>query len=319
MSTSRTEGGYWLVAGGLNLDILAKPSAPLRFQDSNPGTIREKAGGVGFNIVRNLKLLGQEVRFLTARGEDRAGHSLFAKAEAMGIDMSRALVREDSASSRYLALHDREGDMVVAINDMALFDRMTPDDAAPWLDQGKGDCLAAFLEPNLPGPVLLALARAWQVPLFADAVSVAKMDRLDPVLPYLTGYKLNRHEAEHATGLSLKSIPDALEAARLILERGVKRVCLSLDAEGALFADRDQAFHVRPARILDLVNATGAGDAMASAFAWASLEAYSLMETAKLGLAASSIALEADEAVNPALNPILLRERAASFEAEEVT
>ena len=151
---------YWIVAGGLNLDILAKPSGSFRLHDSNPGKIQERPGGVGFNIARNLALLGEKVRFLTASGQDRAGQFLIQAARDKGIDMASALVSSVHASSHYLAVHGEDGDMLVAINDMSLFDQMTAQEVRDWIPEGQvraGNnqvCQAAFLEPNLPGQVL---------------------------------------------------------------------------------------------------------------------------------------------------------------------
>ena len=315
---------YWIVAGGLNLDILAKPSGSFRLHDSNPGKIQERPGGVGFNIARNLALLGEKVRFLTASGQDRAGHFLIQAARDKGIDMSSALVSSVHASSHYLAVHGEDGDMLVAINDMSLFDQMTAHEVRDWIPEGQvrvGEsqvCQAAFLEPNLPGQVLLSLASHWEVPLFADAVSVAKMDRLTPIIPYLTGFKVNRIEAQHLSGVQVDDPRKALEAARRIMDRGVKMVCVSLDVQGAVFTRAGQSIWARPARIVHEANTTGAGDAMASAFAWASVQGYDLLETARLSVAASGITVESTEAVNPALTAELLQESALNIQAEVI-
>ncbi len=316
--------GAWLVAGGLNLDILAKSRDSFSLYDSNPGSILERPGGVGFNIARNLALLGEPVRFLTARGRDRAGEALFLAAREGGLDLSLALVRESFPSARYLAIHDQTGDMVAAINDMSLFDSLTADDIEAWFDPGQGGredppaFSGAFLEANLSEPVLRELAFRWDLPLFADAVSLAKMDRLKPLLPRLTGFKLNRLEAGQLTGLAGRDRAEAVKVAQEIVARGVKRVCLSLDIDGALFTDGWLTVHARPARIVHEANTTGAGDAMAAAFAWATAQAYDLYETARLGIAAASLTVESTEAVNPALTLEALKTRAARIEVEEV-
>lgn len=311
----KQEAGYWIVAGGLNLDILAKPTGDFRLRDSNPGHIGERPGGVGFNIVRNLALLDEKVFFLTAAGDDRAGHFLLERAEEKGIDMSRALTSDRYPTSRYLAVHDPAGDMAVAINDMALFDSLKASDVKDWISLAPG-CLGAIIEPNLPGEVLFELAANWKIPLFADAVSQAKMDRLLRVLPFLTGYKLNRIEAEHLTGIPIRSAGAALEACHKIRERGVSTVCVSLDIDGAVYANGRSAVWGRPARLVADANTTGAGDAMATAFAWAAARGASLEETARLGLAASSMAVESEEAVNPLMTAAELNKRAEEIEIE---
>lgn len=322
MSEKKIAKDSFIVLGGLNLDILAKPVSDFRLGDSNPGHIIERPGGVGFNIARNLARIGVVVRFLTARGDDRAGDALWQSAVGPGIDLTHALLRRGHSSSRYLAIHDAEGDMAVAINDMAIFDSLTPQETLSWLSFGHKDdssCVGAIIEPNMPADVLSQLAANWNVPIFADAVSQAKCERLIPSLPYLAGLKVNRIEAEQLTGLSIQSIEEAKKAARAIMGRGVRSVCLSLAERGALFVNEQRAVMASPERIVHEANATGAGDAMASAFSWASVKEYPLEEIARFGIAASSIAVECEEAVNPLLSMDLLQQRAQRIQVEVIT
>ena len=49
-------------------------------------------------------------------------------------------------------------------------------------------------------------------------------------------------------------------------------------------------------------NATGCGDALMAALCWSFLEGLDLTETARMGLAASAIALAGEETINPDLS-----------------
>lgn len=309
----------WIVAGGINMDILAKPAGAFRPGDSNPGSIMERPGGVGYNIARNLAGFGNQVLFLTALGGDSAGTALVRHAEERGLDLSWALIKESHATSRYLAVHDGEGDMVAAINDMNIFDTMTADEIAPWTRLGRRElCRGAVLDPNLPAPVLESLALAFTVRLYADAVSIAKIDRLSGVLPRLHGLKVNRLEAEHLTRVSIQKTEDAALAADKLCQKGIRYVCISLGTDGALFADGSAFVLGQPAGIIHDGNATGAGDAMAAAFAWAANEAFSLEDIARYGVAAATLAVESDEAVNPALSYDLLLQRSEKVKIEVI-
>ncbi|WP_444301849.1 PfkB family carbohydrate kinase, partial [Intestinimonas butyriciproducens] len=62
-----------------------------------------------------------------------------------------------------------------------------------------------------------------------------------------------------------------------------------------------------PAR---MVNTTGCGDAFMAALAWGWLEGLGLEEAARAGLAASAIAMEGTETINPELTAAAVRARA---------
>ena len=90
---------------------------------------------------------------------------------------------------------------------------------------------------------------------------------------------------------------------------GLQRVFLSLGADGVLAADHERKIHLHnlPAR---MVNTTGCGDAFMAALAWGWLEGLGLEEAARAGLAASAIAMEGAETINPAMSAEALKLRA---------
>ena len=99
-------------------------------------------------------------------------------------------------------------------------------------------------------------------------------------------------------------------AADTLLAAGLQRVFLSLGADGVLAADHERKIHLHnlPAR---MVNTTGCGDAFMAAVARAFLDGADLETAAKRGLAASAIAMESADTINPAMSEDTLRQRAA--------
>ena len=75
---------------------------------------------------------------------------------------------------------------------------------------------------------------------------------------------------------------------------------ISLGAEGVFAADHNSRIQL-PCLPAELVNATGCGDAFMAAIAWAYLQGTDLADTARAGLAASSIAMASRETINPSM------------------
>ena len=97
-------------------------------------------------------------------------------------------------------------------------------------------------------------------------------------------------------------------AAQTLLDTGLRRVFISLGAQGVFAADHSGSV-LQPCVPAKMVNATGAGDAFMAALAWAYLEGTDLGEAAAAASAAASIAVEGAETINPVLSVEAVRQR----------
>ncbi len=302
----RTEP-YAVVVGGVNVDIGGRPSGELVSRDSNPGQVRTSLGGVGRNIAHNLTLLGVDTRLLTAFGDDLNARRIAASCGELGIDISQCLTVPGGATSTYLFVTDRRGDMAVAVNDMAIYDHITPQFLA-----GRARLLQnaqlIVVDTNIPAPAIAWLAENIRLPIFADPVSAAKAEKLRPVLGKLHTLKPNRLEAELLSGVAITDERSLNAAADALLETGLRRVFLSLGGDGMLAADHSGRVRL-PCLPGEMVNTTGCGDAAMAAIAWAYLQGTDLKGTALAALAAGAVAMESAETINPAMSAEKLQER----------
>ena len=301
------EGAEITVVGGANVDIGGKPFAPLVERDSNPGKVRTSVGGVGRNIAHNLRLLGLPTAFLTALGRDAHGDRIAAECALAGIGCDRILRVREEPTSTYLFIADETGDMHLAVSDMEICRRISPEYLAGELDLLEASA-AVVLDANLPEESIRFLAERLRVPLFADAVSVAKAGRLRGVLGRLHTLKPNLQEAELLSGIHIRSEADLLRAADTLLATGLKRVFISLGREGVLAAGEEGKVRI-PCFPAKAVNMTGAGDAMMAGLVWAWTEKLSLGDSARAAAAAAAVAVESSHTVNPALSASEVRSR----------
>ncbi len=298
---------YVTVVGGVNVDIGGRPEAALVARDSNPGAVHSSLGGVGRNIAHNMALLGLDVRLLTAFGDDLNAQKLAASCGELGIDISQSPVIPGGRTSTYLFINDERGDMALAVSDMEIYQHLTPQTLAQrhkLLDASQ----VVVIDTNIPEESIAWLAENCAAPLFADPVSTAKAVKLKPVLGKLHTLKPNRLEAELLSGVPITGEASLNKAADALLETGLRRVFISLGADGVFAADHSGRVQL-PCLPAELVNATGCGDAFMAAIAWAYLRGTDLADTARAGLAASSIAMESKETINPAMSEEALESR----------
>ena len=304
-------GTYAVVIGGVNMDIGGTSYLPLVAEDSNPGHVSMSLGGVGRNIAHNLSLMGTDVRLLTAYGDDLYGQRIAASCSELGIDISHALRLSDAATSTYLYINDEKGDMALAVSDMSICDRVTPGYLSSNLSLLQ-NAQVVVTDTNIPADSLQWLAENVTVPIFCDPVSTIKAEKIRPILGKLHTLKPNRIEAELLSGVPIHSKADVEKAAQALLDAGLRRVFISLGADGVYGATHTDALWV-PNPKVNLVNTTGCGDAFMAALVWAYLEGTELEGTLKSGLAASSIAIESAETINPNMSAQLLRQRMADI------
>lgn len=248
-----------IVIGGANADIGGLPAAELVLRDSNPGSISISQGGVGGNICRALRALGDSVSFITAFGDDLIAGFLREGCERDGIDISLSKHCPGRSSSVYMYIADGSGNMHVAVNDMEIVNEITPSFLASRIED-INSFEACVLDANLTREAIEYLAENVSVPLYADPVSTIKGVKLKGLLDRFTAIKPNELEAE-----VLGDIPC--------------RCYTSAGADGIYASDGEEKVHV-PAPKTETKNTNGCGDAAMAAIVHAELEGMNLQQTA---------------------------------------
>jgi len=300
--------------GAANLDRKLRSLAPLALHTSNPASQAESYGGVARNIAENLARLGTPVALLTATGSDSSGAALLAHAESLGIDVHGALRLDGAASGTYTAVLDANGDMMVALADMALYDRLTPAFVAAREAQLASAALVVA-DLNLPlatVEALLGQARRAVAPLVLVAVSEPKMARLPRDL---LGVRLLILNAGELAARVARPLPDeaALEAAmREVQAQGARDVVVTRGAAGVLLTLPDGAIGRLAAPAAEVVDVTGAGDAFAAAVCWSLAQrddgtggagADALLLACRRGLHLSALTVTTLDTVHPHIGP----------------
>lgn len=299
--------GYAVVIGAANIDIGGTPYKPLIPGDSNPGVIKMSFGGVARNIAHNLTLLGVDVELVTAAGDDTLGMEMLKKCESIGLDTSLSVVVPGGSSSVYLFINDEKGEMDLALSHVDIVKNITPEYIESISDV-INSAMAVVADCNLSQESLLKLKDICKVPLYVDTVSVSHADKIKGHLDGIDTLKPNLLEAEFLSDMIIENEYDCLEAARALIDQGVRRVFISMGPDGMIAADKDHAILADryPASVK---STTGAGDSAMAAIVWSSLneEGDGLAAPAMAANAAASITISVDQTIHPGMSSELIR------------
>ena len=297
----RTDAPVFVI-GAVNMDLAGTPTNPLREGDSNPGRITLTPGGVGRNIAENLSLLDRKVSLITIMGNDPYAQMIRDHCLKAGIDLQYSFTEPGENTSAYLCINGQDGDLNVAVSDMSICDRLTPDRLEPLLPLlNHGSMVIA--DANLPEETLAWLGWTITVPLAADPVSAAKAARLVPLLPRLALVKPNVREAELLTGMEIRGDGDLGRASDVLHRLGVRRVYISLGARGVWADDPREGGAILPCLPGPVVNTSGCGDAFVAAAADAFLNGLGTMAAGRRALAAAAVCASDPAPVCPRLSP----------------
>ncbi|MCD4523799.1 carbohydrate kinase family protein [Nocardioides sp. cx-173] len=287
-----------VVIGGANLDLKARTTSAVVRGTSNPGTLSTSPGGVGRNIAENLARLGTPTALVAAVGDDVFGDDLVATTAGAGVEVS-GVRRVAGATGTYLAVLEPSGELSVGVADMAATATLGPEHLDAHLIASAD---LVVLDGNLRNDTLAA---AWThateagVRVLLDPVSVAKAAALAPLVGERPLWCATPNTGELAV---LGGSPAALRA------RDVELVWVRRGPCGSVLSgpDGETQLATVPGEVVDV---TGAGDAMLAAFCHAVLGGASPSEAAAYGHAAAALTVASPDTVRRDLTDELVRSR----------
>lgn len=294
---------YVVGVGAANIDLMGRSRAPLVMEDSNPGFIGISVGGVTHNICENAARMGSAVKLITATGDDVYGEKIRRECQAAGIDTSGFLISEGDSSSIYLSLHHDTGEMAVAMSDMRVLQKLSVE-----FLKGKNSLLrgagAIVVDCGLPEEVLAYIFAAYggDIPIFADPVSTTYARKLLGKVRGCHTLKPNLLETEILAEMEIKSREDLIAAAKKLLSQGLPRLVVSLGKDGSYYRDREGRSLLVQGPPMEVVNATGAGDAFMGGLVYGWLQGFPPEKALPFATAASRMAIAHQQTINPGIS-----------------
>ena len=278
------------VIGSSNIDMVARVKDMPRVGETVGGAKFIQAnGGKGANQAVAAARLGGDVTFVSCVGSDVLGKSLEKCFAEDGIDVSRLKFSAENPTGTALILVDSRGNNSIAVAPGANAD-LLPEDIEALKDEiAAADYLLVQLEiPMETVEKAVDIAYAHGVKVVLNPAPMCPLS--DGLLKKLYLITPNETEVCSLTGVTVDSEASAAEAAALMIGKGVENVIITLGEHGSYVAT-SAVKKIVPARKVDAVDTTAAGDVFNGALVTALSEGKDILDASYFASVTSSISV----------------------------
>ena len=279
-----------VVVGSFNMDLVVKAERRPQTGETLMGEeFGMFIGGKGSNQAIAAARLGADVTMIGRLGTDLFGDTLMTAHAEEGICTDYVIRDTETGTGVASILIDTDGDNSIVLVPQANM-RLSVED----IERASESIAAADV-------LLLQL----EVPVGASqrAAEIAKSNGATVVLNPAPAQELpddflaqvdiltpNEVETESLSGLRASTATDAERAAKVLLDKGLSAVILTLGERGALLLTSDLTQQI-PAYTVDVVDTTAAGDAFCGALATAVAQGENLVDAVAFANAAGALAV----------------------------
>lgn len=289
MEPKESSGFDLVVVGGANIDYLVRTQRlPQPGETLQGGPFHEGVGGKGANQAVAAARLGARVGFVAKLGRDTRAVKVIEKLSREGV--STDLLSQDNRATTGVALisveEGGEKEIIVAPGANAHLTGLDVECAREAIESAQ--LLLVQLEvpmPTVQRAIEIAFGSGVRVvldPAPAAAIPPKLYEMIDVIRP-------NAKEAEFLTGVEVFDRTSALEAADVLLHRGVQAAFVQAGPEGNLLVTEDGQETWFPKFKVNSIDATGAGDAFLGALAAYWLDGKTLPEAGRYASAAAAL------------------------------
>ncbi|ARA81574.1 ribokinase [Pseudomonas amygdali pv. tabaci str. ATCC 11528] len=280
-----------VIVGSLNMDLVIRAQRLPRPGETLSGeTFDTVPGGKGANQAVAAARLGGSVAMIGCVGADAYGEQLRAALLAEHIDCQAVTVVEGVSTGIASIVVDASSQNAIVIV-AGGNGRLTPAliERFDALLAGSGIIICQLEVPTETVFHTLTRARALGKTVILNPAPASEpfpanwYGLIDYLIP-------NESEAQTLTGVTVDSSAAAEEAAATMLAAGARNVIITLGERGTLFASAAGVEHI-PARRVQAVDTTAAGDTFVGGFAAALAAGQSESQAIRFGQAAAAISV----------------------------
>ncbi len=247
-----------VVVGSLNIDLVTSVEKTVRLGETVFGNgLSKLEGGKGANQAVAIAKLGGDVSMVGMVGEDTFGQMLKNSLEKNGVNTEYVGVTSNAPTGTALIMIDSSGDNSIVVISGANFE-LKGSDIKEKMFAEAGFVLSQFEVPY--DTVLKSFEIAKRVgavtilnPAPARAITDELLINTDIIIP-------NQTEFELITGIKPLTYTEIKKGAKILFEKGVSEVIVTLGGDGAVYISRSGTSYKTAAYRVEVKDTTAAGD-----------------------------------------------------------
>ncbi|MGG1658416.1 ribokinase [Brevibacillus sp. NRS-1366] len=252
-----------VVVGSINMDLVSHVHhLPKAGETISSHSFQLIPGGKGANQAVAAARLGAHVSMIGMVGTDENGTTLLAGMTDSNVHVE-GVKRQGTTGMAFINVSDDGENNIVLVpgaNELVSVEHIEQNLAL--LEQSD----FVLLQLEIPLDVVRYVAkRASEMGKLVILNPAPACELASDLLRFVHTATPNETELEILTGMPVRTIEEVKAAARKLLEKGPKRVIVTMGEKGAILVTPDQEVHI-PACRVEPVDTTAAGDSYTAAF-----------------------------------------------------
>jgi ribokinase len=275
-----------LVIGSLNADLVVRaPRFPKPGETISGEDLQIIPGGKGANQAVAAARQNANVIMAGKVGKDSFGPFLLDSLKSNKVDITNVQVDKSATGTATIIVDSH------AQNSIVLSPGANGKVTSADVDALNVDATILILQLEIPLETVIHAAKWGKSKGMKVLLNPAPARELPEALIANVDYLLpNETELSLLSGIAVKDIETAEQAAKILLQRGAGHVVVTLGAKGALSVSKDKTIQADAYQV-KAVDTTAAGDAFIGGFASALLRGVELSEALKYGNASGALAV----------------------------
>lgn len=293
------------VIGSLNMDLVVKvDTMPKGGQTLIGSNFKEVPGGKGANQAVAMARLGANVSMIGKVGNDSFGQTMINALKNDNVDTKYINIEQGPTGVALITVDkNAENSIVVAPGANYKVDKSYIDKNIDAIKNS--DIVVVQLETPLETiKYALKIAKEFNKYTILNPAPAVKLE--DELIENVDLLTPNETELEIISGVEINSEDDILKAAKVMIEKGVKELIVTLGSNGSLYINREKSMFKKAYKV-QAVDTTAAGDSYTGALSVAFANGKNVEEAmdfaSKVG--ALSVMKEGAQSSLPTLNDVL--------------